>query len=89
MGSIEPPQPDYDVLIIGAGLSGCYASYRMQQMGVKFKVLETGTAVGGTWYWSELQQSLESPTRIDLGRLLVARNLRGTCLIRSAIQRHD
>ncbi|KAE9983501.1 hypothetical protein EG328_009841 [Venturia inaequalis] len=52
MGSIEPPQPDYDVLIIGAGLSGCYASYRMQQMGLKFKVLETGTAVGGTWYWN-------------------------------------
>ncbi|TLD36042.1 FAD/NAD(P)-binding domain-containing protein [Venturia nashicola] len=52
MGSMAPPEPDYDVLIIGAGLSGCYACYRMRQMGVKFKVLETGTAVGGTWYWN-------------------------------------
>ena len=42
MGSIEPAQPDYDVLIIGAGLSGCYASYRMGQMSAKFRVLKQG-----------------------------------------------
>ncbi|KAF2709142.1 FAD/NAD(P)-binding domain-containing protein [Pleomassaria siparia CBS 279.74] len=52
MGSIEVPKPDYDVLVIGAGLSGCYACYRMRQLGVKVKVLETGSSVGGTWYWN-------------------------------------
>ena len=52
MGSFEAQQPNYDVLIIGAGLSGCYACYKMRQLGVKIKVLETGASVGGTWFWS-------------------------------------
>jgi cation diffusion facilitator CzcD-associated flavoprotein CzcO len=57
MGSIEPPKrPDYDVLVIGAGLSGCYACYRMRQLGVKVKVLETGSSVGRTWFWSKIVQ---------------------------------
>lgn len=46
-------ETDYDVLIIGAGLSGCYACYRMQQLNLSVKVLEAGSSVGGTWYWSE------------------------------------
>lgn len=75
MGSIEQSQPDYDVLIIGAGLSGCYASYRMQQMGVKFKVLETGTAVGGTWYWSESPQLPNYSKRMNSGQIHVIRKL--------------
>jgi cation diffusion facilitator CzcD-associated flavoprotein CzcO len=53
MGSIEQKRPDYDVLVIGAGLSGCYASYRMKQLNLTVKVLEAGTSVGGTWYWSQ------------------------------------
>jgi cation diffusion facilitator CzcD-associated flavoprotein CzcO len=52
MGSLEVPQPEYDVLIIGAGLSGCYACHRMQQLNLNIKVLEAGSSVGGTWYWS-------------------------------------
>lgn len=53
MGSIEESsQPEYDVLIIGAGLSGCYALYRMREQKLKVKCLEAGTAVGGTWYWN-------------------------------------
>lgn len=52
MGSLGVTRPQYDVLIIGAGLSGCYACYRMQRLGLNFKVLETGSSVGGTWYWS-------------------------------------
>jgi cation diffusion facilitator CzcD-associated flavoprotein CzcO len=64
MGSIEPPQPDYDVLVIGAGLSGCYACYKMRELGVKVKVLEAGTSVGGTWYWSRLRLSCIMPCTI-------------------------
>jgi cation diffusion facilitator CzcD-associated flavoprotein CzcO len=56
MGSIEVLQaPEYDVLVIGAGLSGCYACYRMRELGVKVKILEDGSSVGGTWYWSRSQ----------------------------------
>lgn len=42
---------DYDVLIIGAGLSGIYALYRMRQLGCRAKVIEAGEQEGGTWYW--------------------------------------
>ncbi|TKA82563.1 hypothetical protein B0A55_01192 [Friedmanniomyces simplex] len=52
MGSIGEVEPDYDVLVIGAGLSGCYACHRMHQLNLKVKVLEAGTSVGGTWYWN-------------------------------------
>lgn len=43
---------DYDVLIVGAGLSGIYSLYRMRQLGLRAKVLEAGGGVGGTWYWN-------------------------------------
>ncbi|OBT43647.1 hypothetical protein VE00_05245 [Pseudogymnoascus sp. WSF 3629] len=43
---------DYDVLIIGAGLSGIYSLYRMRQMGLRAKVIEAGSGEGGTWFWN-------------------------------------
>lgn len=42
---------DYDVLIVGAGLSGLYSLIRMRELGVRARVLEAGSAEGGTWYW--------------------------------------
>ncbi|KAK5111043.1 hypothetical protein LTR62_005418 [Meristemomyces frigidus] len=52
MGSVGELQTDYDVLVIGAGLSGCYACHRVHELGLSVKVLEAGTSVGGTWYWN-------------------------------------
>ncbi|GIZ48730.1 hypothetical protein CKM354_001178000 [Cercospora kikuchii] len=54
MGSIERPavQPEYDVLVIGCGLSGIYTLYRMQQLGIKVKALDEATGEGGTWHWN-------------------------------------
>lgn len=43
---------DHDVLIIGAGLSGIYATYRMRQLGLRSLVLEAAPSVGGTWFWN-------------------------------------
>ncbi|PSR80538.1 phenylacetone monooxygenase [Coniella lustricola] len=43
---------DYDVLIVGAGLSGIYSLLRMRQLGLRVKVLEAGEAEGGTWFWN-------------------------------------
>ena len=43
---------DYDVIIIGAGLSGMYQLYRLRDLGLKARVFEAGTGVGGTWYWN-------------------------------------
>jgi len=44
--------PGYEAIIIGAGVCGIYLAYRLQQMGLRFTVLERGEDVGGTWYWN-------------------------------------
>lgn len=44
-------QFDYDVLIIGAGLSGIYSLHRLRGLGLRVKVLEAGSGEGGTWFW--------------------------------------
>ena len=46
------PSQEYDAIIIGAGMSGMYQLYRLRELGLKVKVLEAGTGVGGTWYWN-------------------------------------
>ena len=43
---------DYDVIVIGAGISGLYQLYKLRQSGFRVKVFEAGTGVGGTWYWN-------------------------------------
>lgn len=43
---------DFDAIVIGAGLSGMYQLYRLRELGLRVRVLETGTGVGGTWYWN-------------------------------------
>jgi cation diffusion facilitator CzcD-associated flavoprotein CzcO len=44
--------PDYDAIIIGAGISGMYQLYRLRELGLRVQVFEAGTGVGGTWYWN-------------------------------------
>lgn len=46
------PPLDYDVIIIGAGLSGMYSLIKMRELGLRTKVIEAGSQVGGTWYWN-------------------------------------
>lgn len=44
---------DYDVIIIGAGISGMYQLIKLRdELGLRVKVFEAGTDVGGTWYWN-------------------------------------
>ncbi|KAK7424613.1 hypothetical protein QQZ08_008496 [Neonectria magnoliae] len=43
---------DYDVLIVGAGLSGIFSLYRMRQLNLRVRALEAGSAEGGTWFWN-------------------------------------
>ena len=42
----------WDVIIIGAGLSGMYQLLKLRQLGFKAHVYEAGGGVGGTWYWN-------------------------------------
>jgi cation diffusion facilitator CzcD-associated flavoprotein CzcO len=46
------PVLDHDAIIIGAGMSGLYQLYRLRQLGMRVRVFEAGTGVGGTWYWN-------------------------------------
>ena len=41
-----------DVVIVGAGFSGLYLLHRLRGLGFSIRMFETGTDVGGTWYWN-------------------------------------
>src|SRR4026209_1371888 len=51
-GSAAAPALDYDAIIVGAGISGLYQLYRLRELGMRVRVLEASTGVGGTWYWN-------------------------------------
>jgi acetone monooxygenase len=44
--------PEFDAIVIGAGVSGLYQLYKLRELGLKVRVFETGTGIGGTWYWN-------------------------------------
>ncbi len=39
-----------DVIIIGAGVTGLYALYRLRELGLSVQSFESASGVGGTWY---------------------------------------
>ena len=43
---------DLDVIIIGAGVAGLYAIYRLRKQGLKVRAYEAGDGIGGTWFWN-------------------------------------
>ena len=43
-------EPQYEVIIFGAGVAGIYQLYRLLQLGVNVTVLEAAAGLGGTWY---------------------------------------
>jgi cyclohexanone monooxygenase len=45
-------KPDFDAVVVGAGFAGMYMLYRLRERGLSVRVFETGTDVGGTWYWN-------------------------------------
>jgi len=42
----------FDAIIIGAGMSGLYQLIRLRELGLRTRVFEAGSGVGGTWYWN-------------------------------------
>jgi cation diffusion facilitator CzcD-associated flavoprotein CzcO len=50
--AFKTPALDYEVVIIGAGMSGLYQLHRLRELGMTVRVFEAGTNVGGTWYWN-------------------------------------
>ncbi len=45
-------EPQYEVVVIGAGVGGIYQIKRLVDLGIKSIVLERGEDLGGTWYWN-------------------------------------
>ncbi len=43
---------DVDVVVAGAGFAGMYMHYRLRELGFTSQGFETGSDVGGTWYWN-------------------------------------
>ena len=45
-------QTAYDAIVVGAGLGGLYVLHRLREMGLRVRVFEAGSGVGGTWFWN-------------------------------------
>jgi cation diffusion facilitator CzcD-associated flavoprotein CzcO len=43
---------DFDVIVIGAGISGMQQLYLLRNEGLRVQAFEAGSDVGGTWYWN-------------------------------------
>jgi acetone monooxygenase len=52
MDSNNRNEGELDAVVVGAGFAGLYALYRLRAMGLKVQAFETGSGVGGTWYWN-------------------------------------
>jgi cyclohexanone monooxygenase len=47
-----PEHASFDAIIVGAGVGGLYAIYRLRKLGLSVRAFEAGDGVGGTWYWN-------------------------------------
>jgi cation diffusion facilitator CzcD-associated flavoprotein CzcO len=45
-------EPQYDVVVVGAGFAGLYAIHRLTSLGLRVLAFERGGDVGGVWYWN-------------------------------------
>src|SRR5712672_2894630 len=51
-GTLTEAGLDFDAIVSGAGLSGLYQLYKLRERGLTARVFESGSNVGGTWYWN-------------------------------------
>jgi cyclohexanone monooxygenase len=43
---------DFDAVVVGGGVGGIYALYRLRKLGLSIRLYEAGSGIGGTWYWN-------------------------------------
>ncbi|MDP1792354.1 MAG: NAD(P)/FAD-dependent oxidoreductase, partial [Methylibium sp.] len=46
------PVTRLDAIVIGAGVAGLYQLHKLRELGLNVRAYETGSGVGGTWYWN-------------------------------------
>ena len=44
--------PDFDAVVIGAGITGMYQTYKLREQGFRVKGIEGAPDVGGAWFWN-------------------------------------
>ena len=42
-----------DAVVVGAGFAGLYALQKLAEQGLSVRAFETGSGVGGTWFWNK------------------------------------
>jgi cyclohexanone monooxygenase len=52
MPARETKPTKLDAVIVGAGVGGLYAIYRLRKLGLTLRAFEAGSNVGGTWFWN-------------------------------------
>ncbi|GAA1076939.1 flavin-containing monooxygenase [Nocardiopsis composta] len=56
MPDVRTPSPSLstplDALIVGAGFAGLYMLHRLRGLGLRARVFEAGSGIGGTWFWN-------------------------------------
>ena len=52
---------DFDAIVIGAGVAGLYQLYKLRELGLRVRVFEAGSGVGGTWYWNRIRARASTP----------------------------
>jgi cation diffusion facilitator CzcD-associated flavoprotein CzcO len=50
--AVAAPDPDVDVLVVGAGVTGIYQLHTAREAGFSVQLVEAGDGVGGTWFWN-------------------------------------
>ena len=43
---------EFDAIVVGAGFAGMYLLHKLRGAGLKVRVIEAASGVGGTWFWN-------------------------------------
>ncbi|MEM7543893.1 MAG: NAD(P)/FAD-dependent oxidoreductase, partial [Pseudomonadota bacterium] len=55
----ESATTDFDAIVIGAGFGGLYMLHKLRdELGMKVRVFDKASGVGGTWYWNRYPGAL-------------------------------
>lgn len=52
MSRLHSAPARFDAIVVGAGVGGLYAIYRLRKLGLTVRAFEAAGGVGGTWYWN-------------------------------------
>jgi len=52
MSAAARTSPQLDAIVVGAGLAGLYMLHRLRGLGLRARVFEAGSGIGGTWFWN-------------------------------------